>query len=291
MQELSDKCRLAGWILKPLQVEGDVVSEKDLKTSLTGVHGWLVGRETVNEDVLAFADQLRCVVKYGVGLDNIDFTACHAANVEIHHSPGVNARYVAELTLGLMISSFRNISKSARLISQGIWQKNGGLSLFNKTVGIVGCGHVGSAFIELIQPFSCRVLVCDLVSKQEILESYGATQIDFRSLLTECDVVSLHVPLTDKTRKMMGQSEFELMKSTAFLINTSRGAVVDHEALVHALETRQIAGAAMDVFETEPLNDRRLSDSLNFTGTPHIAGNSREAVEAMGRAAMKALFN
>lgn len=293
MAELTARCALASLNVKTLDTgDGAGLSEDKLRSSLPEIDYWLVGREPVNRNVLSNAKNLSKIVKYGVGLDNIDFDACKASQVEVLHSPGVNARHVAELTLGLMISSCRNIAKSSRLIAKGEWRKNGGYSLFGRTVGIVGCGHVGSALIELVKPFSCSILICDIrPMSASILETDKIQQVSLDDLLKCSDVVSLHVPLTNLTRGMLSDSQFQLMKSSSYLINTSRGAVIDQSSLRRALENHVIAGAACDVFEQEPLNDPELTSLLSFTGTPHIAGNSEEAVWAMGMAAVDALFS
>ena len=248
---------------------------------------WLVGKEPVTQEFLAVAPQLEMIAKYGVGVDNIDFDACQKRGVQVHFEPGINADAVAELTIGLMLGLRRNIGMTSRLLSQGIWMKNGGSSLWDCTVGIVGFGNIGSRVGGLVNAFRCHVLINDILDKSLEATKINAEIVDMASLLERSDIVSLHVPLTPQTKGFFGKKQFELMPQGSLLINTSRGQVVDHEELVSALTNGKIGGAALDVFEHEPLNDQRLYSLDHFLGTPHIGGNSQEAVWAMGKAAIR----
>jgi D-3-phosphoglycerate dehydrogenase len=257
-----------------------------LKQLLRPCTHWIVGREPVRAELLQALPKLQVISKYGVGLDNVDQKACREAGVDLRFRPGVNARAVAEITFGMMISLCRNISICSRRLAAGHWWKNGGQSLYGRTVGIIGCGAIGYRVAKLASDFGCHVLVCDLLDKRNILVRLNASQVDLNSLLRQSDLVSLHVPLTDETREMINAQTLSLMAETAFLINTSRGEVVDQRSLKIALQNRELAGAALDVFVDEPDVDKDLVSLENVLATPHIAGNSREAVAGMGQAAI-----
>nr|NIP99227.1 hydroxyacid dehydrogenase [Nitrospinaceae bacterium]NIR53418.1 hydroxyacid dehydrogenase [Nitrospinaceae bacterium]NIS83817.1 hydroxyacid dehydrogenase [Nitrospinaceae bacterium]NIT80613.1 hydroxyacid dehydrogenase [Nitrospinaceae bacterium]NIU42937.1 hydroxyacid dehydrogenase [Nitrospinaceae bacterium] len=168
----------------------------------------------------------------------------------------------------------------------GHWLKDGGAQLTGKTVGIVGCGRVGEEVVRLLAPFECRILIRDIVDKSKFCLETGASEVSFEELIETADLVSLHVPLTPLTRNLVDEITLHRMKPAAYLVNTARGEVVDPEALKRALQQGRIAGAALDVFAGEPPEDRELLALPNLLATPHIGGNTVEAVEAMGRAAI-----
>ncbi len=254
-----------------------------------GAEALLVGRDPVTDRVLGQLPGIKIVSKYGVGLDNLDQTAMKVRGVALGWEGGVNRRSVAELTLAFMLSLCHNIGITGNRLKQGEWFKDGGIELRGKTVGIVGCGHVGQEVVRLLQPFGCRVLVRDILSMPEFCSEYQAEEVEWDQVLAESDVLSLHVPLDDSTRSMIDQSAVSKMKLTAYLINTSRGEVVEEEALKLALDGGEIAGAALDVFAQEPPRDEDLITLPNLIVTPHIGGNAKEAVEAMALSAISHL--
>jgi D-3-phosphoglycerate dehydrogenase len=197
---------------------------------------------------------------------------------------------VAELTLCFMLGLCHNVFSGGHALRQGLWRKDGGRELSGQTLGIVGCGHVGSEVLRLLAPFGNRVLINDIVDKSELAREYGAETVSFEALIERADVITLHVPQTPLTLGFIDAAVFERMKPTAYLINTSRGPVVDEAALKAALKGGSIAGAALDVFGQEPPTDAELLALPNLMGTPHIGGNTREAVEAMGRSAISHLI-
>jgi D-3-phosphoglycerate dehydrogenase len=250
---------------------------EDLTDSLADSHAAIVGLNTIGETTLALYPALRFISKYGVGMDNIDLDACKRRWVRVLWTPGVNAAYVAEYTLGLILSLIRKIHEPIWHDPTGDWVKPKGQSLFNKSIGIIGYGHVGK-------------LVGQCFSNQSTIFwndiNGGATK---EEIYSQCDIITLHVPLTPETKHLINSKTLAMMKPSAYLINTSRGAVVDQEALKYALKNKIIAGAALDVFEHEPCNDEELLNMENVICTPHIAGNSEQAILAMGRAAIENL--
>jgi D-3-phosphoglycerate dehydrogenase len=260
---------------------------RELVEFLDGAEAAIIGTEALSEDVIAQLPGLRFVAKYGVGLDSLDLEAMQRRGIELGWTGGVNRRAVAELVLGMMLGLARNIFRTGHDLKAGSWNKSGGEQLSGKVVGIIGCGHVGTELLRILQPFGCRLLIHDILDKSLVCGAWGAEQVSLDTLLKESDFVSLHVPLTPATRNLVDSSFLAKMKSTAVLINTSRGAVVDQNALKSALSGGVIAGAGVDVFAVEPCEDRDLIQLENFWGTPHIGGNANEAVMAMGEAAIE----
>jgi D-3-phosphoglycerate dehydrogenase len=249
----------------------------------------LVGRDGITDKVLSALPQLQIIAKYGVGLDTIDQDALKRHSVELGWTAGVNRRSVAELTLSFMLGLCHNVFKGGWFLKQGQWVKDGGHLLQGKTVGIVGCGNIGQEVVRLLQPFGCVVWVRDILDRSEFCKETGAIEKSLEEMLAGADIISMHVPLTEETRYMINAASLARMKSTAFLINTSRGDVVDQAALKEALLKETIAGAALDVFSQEPPEDAELLACPQLMVTPHIGGNAVEAVEAMARAAFQHL--
>lgn len=272
---------------------GRYLTETELIAFLSNAEGAIIGRDTVNDNVLQALPNLKIIAKYGVGLDTLDQEAMARHSVELGWTAGVNRLSVAELTLGFMIGLCHNTFSRGFALKQNDWQKDGGFQLTGKTVGIVGCGHVGSEVVRLLAPFKCRVLVRDIVDKTEFCREHGATVASFDAVVEQSELLTLHVPLTDLTCNMIDEKVLMRMKSTAYLINTSRGEVVHQSALNAILRNEGIAGAALDVFSQEPPDDPEFLSLPNLMVTPHTGGNTQEAVEAMGRSAidhLKSLF-
>ena len=250
----------------------------------------IVGVETINDSVLKNTPALKIISKYGVGLDSIDQASLKNRNISLGWTGGVNRRSVSELTLGFMLGLCRNIFRSGFKLKNTEWDKGGGHQLSGITIGIIGCGHIGSDVARLLSPFGCALLVRDIVDKSDFCREQGAVEVSLDEVIEKSDIISLHVPLTELTRQMVNENFLRRMKATAFLVNTCRGEVVDQEALKNALSQKIIAGAALDVFAEEPPTDAEFLSLPNLMVTPHIGGNAREAVGAMGRSAIDHLI-
>jgi D-3-phosphoglycerate dehydrogenase len=264
-----------------MRLEGD-----ELAHFIRDAEGVVVGLEKFDARLLGGCPNLKIVAKYGVGLDNIDLDACGERGIAIGWTGGVNRLSVAEMTLGFMLALCRNLFRTSLDLKGGTWAKNGGSQLTGKSIGIIGAGNIGREVIRLLQPFGCRILVNDIADISGYCRENGLQEASKDKIYEECDIVSLHVPATAETRFMVDLPVFERMKPTAFLVNTSRGTVVRQEALKKALASGVIAGAALDVYEEEPPTDLELLHLPNLICTPHIGGNSTEAVLAMGRSAI-----
>ena len=266
---------------------GKPVPRDELIAFMAGAEGAITGLDVINDPLLAALPELRIIAKYGVGLDMIDTDALRTRGVVLGWTSGVNRRSVSELALCFMIGLCRNVLASGHALKCGNeWLKKGGFQLSGKTVGIIGFGHIGQDVARLLAPFECRLLVNDMLDMGEACARLGASQVSFDELLAGADVVTLHVPLDISTRHMMNARAFAMMKPGAYLINTARGGVVAQKDLFEALRGGRLAGAAIDVFEEEPLADRELLGLPNLFGTAHIGGNAIEAVHAMGNSAI-----
>lgn len=217
-----------------------------------------------------------CVLRGGV--ENVDLPCAAARGIRVLNTPGRNARAVAECAFGMLLAEFRNIARSHERLKRGVWtrdypNKNAIPEVHGKTIGLVGCGMIGRLMAGYVEAFGGKVLVYDPYG-----ENTPATRVDLDTLLKESDAVSLHARLTEESRHLIGERELALMKPSAVLINTARSGLIDEAALVRALQTRRILGAALDVFDTEPLpEDHPLLALDNVTLTPHIAGSTIDA--------------
>ena len=270
---------------------GQRLTRQQLKEFLADADGAIVGLDVIDEEVLSSCRRLKIVSKYGVGLDNLDRHACDKHGVAIGWTGGVNRLSVAEQTLCFMIALCRNLYQTSCLLKSGQWVINGGWQLTGKTIGIIGVGHIGKELIRLLAPFNCTILVNDVVNQSEYYRANGLLESSKEKIFAESDVVTIHTSLTEETCHVVNRKTLFLMKKTAFLINTSRGGVVNQADLKEALISKTIAGAAVDVFEEEPPEDQELLRLPNFFCTPHVGGNAIEAVRAMGMSAIGHLEN
>jgi len=254
--------------------------------------GMILALEPIDDYVLSKLPQLEAVAKYGVGLDNVDKAACQKHNVELLWTAGVNKGSVAEMALGFMLMLKRNLWTSANLLNEGQWLKKGGASLYGATVGIIGLGHIGKELVRLLAPFKCNILVNDIDYDLDFIEKYQLTMLDKSSLLAQSDIISLHTPLTSETHHIIDEQSLRLCQPHTVILNTARGGLIDDNALKCSLLNNQIAGAAIDVYdEKEPPTDLSLLSIYNLITTPHIGGNSAQAVYAMGESAVDHLRN
>ena len=265
------------------------LSTPELIDFLADADAALIGRDVINAELIRCLPKLRMISKYGVGLDNLDQQALSRANIELRTTSGTNRRCVAELTLGFMLGLCHNMSVGSEEIKRGIWQRDGGQQLSGKTVGVIGCGNVGQELIRLLQPFQCQIRVRDIADRSEFCRQVGAVETGFDEIIEEADLITLHVPLTEATQDLVNKTVLAKMKSSAFLVNTSRGRVVHQGDLHQALVSGEIAGAGLDVFYDEPPTDTEFLQLANLMVTPHIGGNAKEAVTAMGEAAIQNL--
>lgn len=237
-------------------------------------------RTTVTPEMVSRAQNCKVIARVGVGLDNIDVGAAKARGIRVVNAAEGAVTAVAELVLGLMLCSARKIAFADRGVRDGRWPKkeSKGTELSGKYLGIVGLGNIGRRLARLARGLNMNVIGYDPVQvDSEFAREVGLARADLASLLQSSDYVSLHVPLTDSTRHMIDSARLSTMKPTAVLVNTSRGGVVDEEALYEALKAGRLGGAALDVFETEPAVGHKLAQLDNALLTPHVGAQTREA--------------
>lgn len=268
-----------------------VIGGDELVALLRGHDAAIVGLERVDDAILERVPELRVISKYGVGLDGLDIDAIARRGIRLGWTGGVNRRSVAEMTLSFAIALLHRVPEGFDALRRGGWGKFIGRQLTGRTFGIIGCGFVGKDLVKLLAPFECRVLANDLLDFPDFYRENLVTAVSLDRLLEESDVVSLHVPLDRSTRGMIGAAQLARMRRGSVLINAARGGLVDEEALIAALQSGHLAGAAADVFTIEPDANPRLLALPTFLGTPHIGGSSQEAQLAMGRAAIEGLEN
>jgi len=274
-----------------LNTVGTRFTEQELIEYLSGYDAAIVGLDTINKNVVDALPQLKMISKYGVGLNNIDLDYCQQKQIKIGWTGGVNKLSVAEMVVGNTISLLRNLYVSSSQLSNGDWIKNGGQQLSNKTVGIIGVGHIGKEVIRLLKPFNCKILVNDIINQDNYYESVGAIEISKNEIFKQSNVITIHTPLTPETTNIINSKSLGLMKNDAIVLNTARGGIVNQEDLKVALKTNSIGGASLDVYTNEPVKDMELLSLPNLINTPHIGGNSKEAVFLMGMSAINHLIN
>ena len=263
----------------------------ELKCFLKDAEGVIVGLDEIDEDILKEVKNLKVISKYGVGLNNVDFNATSKYGVNVVYSQGVNKRSVSELALGNILSLMRNSYVTSNKLKMQEWDKNGGVQLSGKNVGIIGVGNIGKDLISLLKPFGCVVYVNDIIQQDEYYKRNNLIKATKEEIYRKCDVVTIHTPSNDLTRGMINKNVFAMMKKEAYFINTARGDIVVQEDLKWALKEKIIAGAAIDVYDQEPPKDYEFISLPNLICTPHIGGNAKEAVLAMGESAIENLVN
>jgi phosphoglycerate dehydrogenase-like enzyme len=263
-----------------LRLSGDLLAE-----FLSGAAGAVVGVERVDAGLLARLPDLRVISKYGVGLDSIDVEEVAARHIVLATATGTNSQAVAEMALLLMLGVLRRIPEAVVNVREQRWAGLTGGQLAGRTVGLVGVGNAGGRLAGLLRAFDCRVLGYDPAPR----DVDGVEYVPLDRLLSTADVVSLHAPLTDATRGLIGRREIGLMRPTAILVNTARGALIDEAALSEALSAGRLAGAGLDVLDNEPPTDWGLAAHPHVFLTPHLSGSTNESNMAMGLAALDGL--
>ena len=266
----------------------DVVEEAAIQTKdellkvIDAYDGAIVALPPFDREVLAKASKLRIISRYGVGYDTIDVDAAREHSIYVSVTP-VHAETVADMAFALMLSAARLIPQAHMHIKNGMWRKNSdralfvGTDVYEKTLGIIGLGRIGSVLAKRGRDFDMKMLYYDAFRNGELEKSLSVGYRSLHELLAESGFVSIHIPLTKDTEGLIGEEELRTMKKTAILVNASRGEVVDEKALYRALKEGWIGGAVLDVFDQEPIgSDNPLLTLENFILTPHISSTTKE---------------
>jgi D-3-phosphoglycerate dehydrogenase len=285
-------------VFAPLTADGHEVvpvdglavrSEPALIDALQGMAASLASTEPYTAAVLAEAPDLRVISRTGVGYDAIDVAEATRRGIVVCTTPGTNQHAVADLAVGLILACLRQIAAAADLLRSGKWTPQPvGLELRGSTVGVVGTGLIGREVVKRLSGFEPRIVAYDIVESPELVERYGVEYVAFDELLRQSDVITLHAPLLPETRALIDAIALAKMKPTAYVVNTARGPLVDESAMANALHGRRIAGAALDVFDVEPLpGSSPLRQAPNVLLTPHIAGSTLQSRAAMAEMAVQ----
>lgn len=266
----------------------------------TGCDALVVRSTKVPRETLIAGDNLKLVIRAGSGVDTIDVSAADEKDIRVCNCPGMNSVAVAELVLGMMIALDRQIVEESEDLKRGIWNKkkysSQALGLKGRTLGIIGLGSVGQEVARRAAAFEMRMLYYDVVRRQDFEREVNIRKVPFDELLIESDFISLHVPGGVQTRHLISRREFGLMKPTAYLVNCSRGGVVDEKALAESLEAGDIGGAALDVYEIEPAaSEKEFKDPISLephlVGTHHVGASTSQAQDAVAEETVRIVRN
>lgn len=283
-----------GFEVADLSASARTLAGEDLVAALAGT--WAVvagGHELYTRAVLERCPDLRVISRFGVGYDGVDLAAATDHGVAVLITPGANADAVADYAIGLMLASLRRIVVADADVRAGTWRSGGPpRDLYGSTVGIVGFGKIGQAVARRLRAFGCTLLAVEPFPDAAACDALDVEVVALDECLPAVDVLTIHVPLAPTTHHLIGAHELRLMRPSATLVNTSRGSVVDGAALAQALRDGALAGAALDVFETEPLpRDHELLSAPNLVVTGHLAGFSAGAMLGVIRAVVDGLID
>lgn len=261
------------------------ISKEEIMSIIENYDGVIVrSKPNITEDIIKKGKNLKVVARAGVGLDNVDVKCCQGLGVKVVNSPQASSDSVAELAFGLMLAVSRNIPRADRLTRAKRWEKKSlmGHELNGKTLGIVGFGRIGRNIGKMAKACGMSLIAYDPLLTDEQIRSGDAEPVTFDKLIERSDVITLHVPLIESTRHMISDKEFEKMRNNTIIINTSRGGIIDEEALCKALSSGKILGAGLDVFEEEPPLNSKLIEYENVVLTQHIGASTHEAQKRAG---------
>ncbi len=266
------------------------LSQRELRRKLIDAFGVVaMMANKFDGEFISGLESLQVISNFAVGYDNVDVTAATSHRVAVTNTPGVLTDATADLTLGLLLATSRRIVEGDRLVRAGRFtgwtpMMMLGNEVSGKIIGIIGAGRIGTAVARRALGFGMRILYFSRRQNNEV-EKIGGTRVDLNELLERSDFVSINVPLNDETREMIGRREIELMKSTAIIINTARGDVIDEDALIAALKGKRIAGAGLDVYKREPRVSRRFFALKNVVLAPHLGSATIETRARMAEVA------
>jgi len=290
VQEPVDYLKANGCVVN-LVPQGKKLNETELIEYASECDAMIVAVEKITARVIRAANNLKVIAKHGAGVDNIDMAAATERGIVVTSAPGANSDAVADLTIGLFLALARQIPFADSSVKAGEWPRIIGTQFNKKTLGIIGVGQIGKKVARRVMGFDMEVLVYDVVEDSEFAEKTGARYVPLDDVLVKSDFISLHVPLTDRTRHLIGARELGLMKPSAFIVNVARGGVVDEDALLEALNQKQISGAAADVYSQEPPKGNPLLEMENLIATPHMGMYTRESLIETGMMCVRNIVN
>ncbi|MBN2558271.1 MAG: phosphoglycerate dehydrogenase [Clostridia bacterium] len=263
---------------------GRRLSENELSKILEEIRpdAIIAGVEPLTRKVLEGKPYLKAISRCGAGLDNVDLEAAKSLGIRVLNTPDAPTAAVAEMTVALILSLIKKLNIADAAVRRGEWKSPGGNMLFGKTIGIIGCGRIGEYVSRLLTAFGCDIIGHDIAR----IPTGSIKPVEFDFLIGNADIISLHVPYSEKTRHIIGAAEIKGMKKSALLINTARGGLIDETALYDALSRGDISGAAIDCFEKEPY-DGPLRELSNVILSPHMASGAEESRHGMEKEALE----
>jgi D-3-phosphoglycerate dehydrogenase / 2-oxoglutarate reductase len=251
---------------------------------LAGCDGYIAGLDEIDRAAIHSANRLRVISRYGVGVDNIDLDAARDRGIIITNTPGANAVSVAELTIAMILALARSLISASGATRRGEWPRMSGLTMEEKTIGLLGLGAIGQQVARRLQCFDCRILASDPYSSTNFAARYNIQLLPTDEMARQADFLSVHIPLTNANRELINADFLRTMKPGSFLINTARGELVNEDDLTEALKSGHLRGAALDVFNAEPPPvDHPLLHMQQVIVTPHCGAHTDGAIRQMGR--------
>lgn len=270
---------------------GRPMTRQELLSVVGDIDGVVVGVDTWNEEIFAHAPKLRAMARFGVGVDNIDLESARSHGIQVSNAKGMNSNPVAELTVGLIISTLRNVPAFNSSIRQGLWDRFMGRDLSGMTVGLLGFGDIAQRVARKLSGFDVSICAYDLYPNLEKAERLHVEMVSMDEVLRRADVVCMHLPSLPATHHIMNAENFGKMKDGSYFINTARGALVDEEALRQALRSGKLRAAAIDVFDQEPVTrDNPLFALPNLFATPHTAAETYDTYHNVGLATARQIL-
>ena len=259
---------------------GRILVEDELIALSKDAVGIIAGTEKITRKVIEHAKSLKVISRYGIGVDNIDLKASKERKIIVCNTPEAPIQAVAELTIALILNLLRRICEIDRDFHSNVWRAQMGNLLEGKKIGVIGLGRIGKRLVELIEPFDVGILTYEIKTDDKFIKRHNIELVSLEELISESDIISLHIPLTDENKNIIGKKELSIMKKNVLIINTARGGLIDEKALIDALEMKSIGGVAIDAFEVEPYKGRLLEFN-NVILTPHIGSYTKETRKKM----------
>jgi D-3-phosphoglycerate dehydrogenase len=261
---------------------GSIMPEERLRDAICGCDGVIIGVESLTADILAGNVSLKAIAKYGVGIDNIDVKYCEDHGIRVSVTTGANSDAVADYTFALMLALARKVNVIDAGCRNGDWRKITTSDVAHRRLGLLGLGAIGRGVAARARGFSMDISAYDIEWDGAWAENNGVRRVDIDEICRECDFISLHMPLTDETKEIIDARRIATMKPDAFIINTARGGLIDDNALLRALVEERIGGAGLDVFATEPPEDKVWFSLRNVVMGSHCAASTTGAINSMG---------
>lgn len=256
---------------------------------LNEIDGLIVGTSEVTPTIIDRMNKLKCIVKFGIGTDNIDINYAQKKGIIVKNMPNINSDAVAEFTIGMIFAIARKIPQGYLNLQNGNFLKEMGTRVTDKVVGVIGTGNIGKKVARLCKGLEMLVQVYDVYPDDTWSLENDINYVTLEYLLETSDFVTIHIPLTSETRNIIGKREISLMKNSAYLLNMARGGIIDEEALYEALVSEKIKGAAVDVFLEEPPKNNPLIHLKNVVATPHMAACEEETLRKMDKKCIEIL--